>query len=479
MEQALQSKVKSGLRWSFGGRGLKIGFDLLISLLLMRLIDPIYFGWFAMVAVVAGFLEMLRAWGTAASIVQQSEVTHEDVSTLFLFNAFTGFLAGGVLLLGHGVIMLFYGVPTLFFVIVCYALSLALSGCLTIPMAYWLRSFDYGRLFWVELVPGILAGMVALCFALADEPELALCARLLIPSAAALVGVFWVFRKHPLSFNMVCLKRHLQFGWPIAIDELLNYFVRNFDDMLIGYTLGPNALGQYNRAYGLLLFPLRNFSQIIAKAMFPVLGGLQKNKEEIRMIYFKMIRLIASILFPCLFGLYLFARPVVQVLLGEAWGDVISLIEIFALLGIVQSIGTLEGLFFQSLGAAKQQLYVGLLTKPVLVGAMIAGLVISGSAAGLATGYAVASTGVVLYGSGQILQLLQSDYATFFRQLWPPVALCCLIGPISCFVARWASPDGDLFQLLVVGLLGFGGMYLLGFRCLFPDFYKESALLHE
>lgn len=441
----------------------------------MRLIDPTYFGYFAMVAVVAGFLEMLRTWGTAASIVQQPEITHEDVSTLFLFNAFTGSLAGGVLLLGHALIMQFYDTPALFIVILSYAFSLVLSGCLAIPMAYWLRSFDYGRLFWVELVPGFLAGMIALYLAFTGEPELALCARLLIPSAAALVGVFWVFRKQPLLFNMACLKRHLQFGWPIAVDELLNYLVRNFDDMVIGYTLGPNALGQYNRAYSLLLFPLRNFSQIIAKAMFPVLGSLQKNKEEIRMIYFKMIRLIASVLFPGLFGLYLFAEPFVHILLGESWADAISLVEIFALLGIAQSIGTLEGLFFQSLGAAKQQLYVGLLTKPILIAAMVAGLVIFQSAAGLATGYALASVGVVLYGSGQVLQLLQSSYTAFFRQLWPAVVLCCIAGPISYFVADWVSPDGNLFQFLVLGSFGFGGLYLLGFRYLFPDFYKESS----
>ena len=52
----------------------------------------------------------------------------------------------------------------------------------------------------------------------------------------------------------------LAFGGDLTAFSLLNYFTRNFDNILIGRVLGSSALGIYSKGYGLLQLPLSQIS---------------------------------------------------------------------------------------------------------------------------------------------------------------------------------------------------------------------------
>jgi PST family polysaccharide transporter len=58
----------------------------------------------------------------------------------------------------------------------------------------------------------------------------------------------------------------LAFGGNLTAFNLLNYFSRNFDNILIGRVLGC-SLGIYTKAYGLLMLP-------IAQINFPMAAVL-------------------------------------------------------------------------------------------------------------------------------------------------------------------------------------------------------------
>jgi hypothetical protein len=67
--------------------------------------------------------------------------------------------------------------------------------------------------------------------------------------------------------------------------QIVNYFSRNADTMLIGRFLGTEPLGWYNMAYKLMLFPVQNLSTVIGRALLPVLSRTQKEPETLRGIY--------------------------------------------------------------------------------------------------------------------------------------------------------------------------------------------------
>src|SRR4030095_9036685 len=54
--------------------------------------------------------------------------------------------------------------------------------------------------------------------------------------------------------------------------QTVNYFSRNVDTMLIGRFIGAEALGWYNMAYKLMLFPVQNLSTGIGRVVLPTLS---------------------------------------------------------------------------------------------------------------------------------------------------------------------------------------------------------------
>ena len=52
----------------------------------------------------------------------------------------------------------------------------------------------------------------------------------------------------------------LRMGTNLTGFNILNYFTRNFDNVLIGRMLGAGPLGIYSKAYGLLLMPMTQLS---------------------------------------------------------------------------------------------------------------------------------------------------------------------------------------------------------------------------
>jgi len=69
----------------------------------------------------------------------------------------------------------------------------------------------------------------------------------------------------------------LAFGGHLTGFTLLNYFTRNFDNVLIGRVLGPAALGIYAKAYGLLMLPINQVNMPIGAVLLPGLSRLQNN----------------------------------------------------------------------------------------------------------------------------------------------------------------------------------------------------------
>ena len=191
------------------------------------------------------------------------------------------------------------------------------------------------------------------------------------------------------TFSWGAVKDLLGFSTNLLGTQILNYWVRNIDNLLIGRFLGTSALGLYSRAYSIMLYPLVNVSRVISRVMFPALSIIRDEKDRVKNLYLRMTRVIAMITFPLMAGLFVTAEPLVLTLLGDRWTDIIPLLKIFTVLGALQSIGTLNGNLYLSQGRADLQFRVSLFLKANVIFAIVIGL--RWGIIGVATCYAMAS----------------------------------------------------------------------------------------
>ena len=163
-----------------------------------------------------------------------------------------------------------------------------------------------------------------------------------VTSAIVYVVVLWVIApwRPDLSLRWDALRDLSKFSLNLVGFSIFNYWTRNGDNLLIGRYVGSAALGIYARSYTILLVPVWQISGIISNVMFPALSAIQKDVEQVREIYLSSISIISLATFPLTLGLLVVSRSFVFALFGEKWAAMIPILQVFCLLGMIQSIGT-------------------------------------------------------------------------------------------------------------------------------------------
>ena len=89
--------------------------------------------------------------------------------------------------------------------------------------------------------------------------------------------------------------------------NVINYFSRNLDKLLIGKYMSMNSLGYYEKSYRLMMLPLQNITHVISPVMHPVFSNFQDDPLKLALSYEKVIRILAFIGFPIISIIMVFA----------------------------------------------------------------------------------------------------------------------------------------------------------------------------
>ena len=143
-----------------------------------------------------------------------------------------------------------------------------------------------------------------------------------------------------------------------------------------------------------MLLPLGNISRVIAGVMFPSLATIQGDPQRVSGIFLKTIRAVALLAFPVSIGTFVVAEPLILTLYGPKWEGSVELLRILSLLGINQSVGSLNGIIYQSQNATVLQFKWGLVVNSLCVSAILAGLPYG--TRGVAIAYTVTSLAITI-----------------------------------------------------------------------------------
>jgi O-antigen/teichoic acid export membrane protein len=387
---SLAQSAASGAKWSVvsvAGRRLV---TFLTSVVLARLLSPADFGLVAMAAVFVGFLELLRDMGTGTAIVQADRPTDALLSSIFWLNLGFGVVTIALLLSFAPLAAILLRQPQLSAVLRILSISIFFAAVSVVSTSILIRELRFRRLAIVELVGSSVGGMVGIGLALSGYAVWSLvwqslCTAFII-SAGTCLSSSWRPR---ILFDLYSVKSVVGFSANLTGFNVMNYFVRNVDNFLIGRYLGAANLGFYDVAYRVMLSPLQLVSWALGRALFPVYARMRADQERLGAAYLKVTGAIALVAFPMMFGLVGVADPLVVTVLGPTWAPVVPLLLILAPLGALQAIGTNVGYIYQAMGRTDLLLRWGAGTGMILVPAFVIGL--QWGIVGVAACYAVVS----------------------------------------------------------------------------------------
>jgi len=385
----LTRRTAKGIAWTAIAQAVRLGLTFLIVAVLARLLNPKDFGLIAMVAVFTNLFLLLNDLGLSAALVQKSEVEEQQLSSAFWINLIEGVAVTGLFVAAAPLVASFYSKPVLLPIMIVLSVNFTLSSFGIIQFALFSREMDFKTLSIIEMIAAAAAGIIAIIFAVLGFGVWSLVAQSLISTGLTAFLLFFRCEWKPRRFmRWKPVRELLRFGLPLMGFNLINYFSRNTDNLLIGKFLGSTPLGYYDLAYRLLLFPLGNVSMIFGRVMFPALSRIKHDKARVRSAYIRATRLIAVVVFPVMAGAVVLAQPFVRVVFGTKWGPSAFLIEVLSLVAIIQSVGSTVGWIYQSQGRTGVLFKWGIFATAICITGIGVGLI--WGVDGVAVGYAIA-----------------------------------------------------------------------------------------
>jgi polysaccharide transporter, PST family len=206
-----------------------------------------------------------------------------------------------------------------------------LSGCLAQYVAVMQRELRFKTLVVLDLCSALLGAAAAILFASVHPNFWALVVGSLVTQSVWLVLILPVSGWHPgLPHWAPGTGASLRFGSEVASFNVLNFFSRNIDNVLIGKFWGEAPLGYYSRAYNLMLVPLSQVIYPLGQVMTPLLARLQDEPRRYAAVYRSAIGKVLLVCIPIVTVIIACSDWLVLLLLGPRWLPAAPVLRVLA-----------------------------------------------------------------------------------------------------------------------------------------------------
>lgn len=420
---------------------------------LARLLTPQDYGLIGMVAILMSFVGMFQYLGLSTATINWTKLNHQQVSTLFWINLA---LSAGVMLItvaSAPLVAWFYKEPRMFGITVSYAISILITGLYIQHEAILVRQMRFVAIAIIEtasIAIGLAAAIVAAWF---GAGYWALVLNLLVMTLAMVVGTWVACRWRPgLPSRDSGVRSMLSYGGNLTGYNLMSFFARNLDNVLLGRFWGAYQLGVYSRAYQMLLMPMSQINNPLLTVVIPALSRLVDSPARYRSAYLKILEKIAMITMPGVAFMIATSDWLVLFLLGPQWRGAGRIFMLLGLAAIVQPATRSALWLFTTQGRTREMMHWGLIGGGIAIVSIVAGL--PWGAAGVAATYAASdlfiTTPLLFWYAGRRGPVRAGD---FYRTIAAPAcaAVCSLAVLIIC--RPWLGLFGQLFARLSVGFL--------------------------
>jgi PST family polysaccharide transporter len=441
-------------------QGMKFVLALGSTAILARILTPADFGLIAMVMAIIGFIAIFKDLGLSMATIQRADVSHAQVSTLFWINVAVSVLIMFFIAAIAPLLSWYYNEPRVVEITLVLAGTIIFSGLIVQHQALLRRQMRFGLIATIEISTMFLAFVCGIIWALSGLGYWSLVVIPIVREVTMMLGV-WMFCRwrpgRPVPRSGV--KAMVSFGAHLTGFNLLNYFARNLDKILIGRYWGATPLGLYNKAYQMLLLPIQQINNPITSVAVPTLSRLQNEPERYRAYYQRGVFLTVSIGMPVVAFLFVAADKAILTLLGGQWLDSVA---IFRALGPAAFVGTMNMVtawVYLSMGDTKRMLRWGVFGSTAVALAMIGGL-------------RWGPIGVALAFSGTVIILLPFAVQYCFRTstlrlrdlgiaLWRPATASILAGAALFAVTRLYSYSLPVVAGLIIDFVVYSVLYIL------------------
>lgn len=390
----LSTNLKRGFAINFAAKYSNIIIQILITSVLARMLTPKEYGVISVVTIFIVFFNMLGDMGIGPAIIQYKDLNENDISSIFIFTFFISMFLSIVFFIFSYFVAYMYNSNIYISIghLLCFVIILNVL-CI-VPNNLLLRDKQFKIVGISALISNIISGGITIVLAYEGFSYYALVFNSIIQSLINFLVLFY-FSKIKIKakkYSMDPIKKISHFSIYQFLFNFINYFSRNFDNIVIGKYIGINQLGYYDKAYRLMLYPVQNLTFVLTPVLQPVLSDYENDKDVIFDYYKKIVKILA--LMGAFISVFCFfsSKEIILIMFGKQWIGSINTFKILSISIIIQMVLSSSGSIFQATGNTEYLFTTGLISAITMVTLTIVGLIlgrIEYVASALVIGFAV------------------------------------------------------------------------------------------
>ncbi len=447
-------KVASGVVWNL----LAFGFGkltlLLVTSILARLLTKDEIGVVGAAVVAINYLTIIKDLGLGAALIQKRGDVNEAANTVFTINIILGFLLSLLVIPLAPFVGDYYNAPQVTSVLRWLGISFAINAFGAVHVVWLLRDLDYRRKALPEMGNSLVKAVVSIWMALAGFGVWSLVAGQIAGAVASVILVWILLPWRPrLSIDRGIAASLFKFSSSIVGSDVLTVFIDNVDYLIVGRLFGLAALGVYTFAYRLPELLVIGNLWILGTIAFPAFASIQDKPDEMRRGFLGSVRLVELIVTPIALGLIVAADPLVRVVFGQEWLDIIPILRVLAAYAWIYSIGFHVGGIYKAVGRPDILLKLSIFSIVIIVPSLLIGAHFFG-VIGVAYGHLFAVIVRRVISLVVATRFVNVTVAEIFEQVRASLLAGLAMTLLALAVLYLTSDWSPLLQLLCVAIVG-------------------------
>lgn len=457
MTNNIKQQLFSGVFYTAIAKYSGIIISLVVAGILARLLSPDDFGIVAIATVIISFFAIFTDMGLSPAIIQNKTLTQDDLTNIYSFTFWTGIAVALLFFIASWPISAYYDSPILRTLCQLLSINLFFASVNIVPGALFYKNKEFKFIAIRSFVIQITAGTGAVIAALSGA---GLYALLITPIVSSILIYIISFHRYPqhlrMTLGLSSIRKIFSYSVYQFLFNVICYFSRNLDKLLIGKHMGMSDLGYYEKSYRLMMLPLQNITQVVTPVMHPIFSDFQDDKMKLATSYERIIRFLAFIGLPLSVLLFFTAEEVTLIIFGNQWLPSVAVFRILALSVGIQIILSSSGSIFQAAGDTRSLFICGLFSSTLNVAGIVLGIFYFGTLTAIAGCIVTTFTINFVQCYWQMYRVtFRWNLRPFVRQLISPLAVSGLM-VLALIPVQYAMEGMNIFVTIIAkGIISF------------------------
>lgn len=481
-DKGLETKVASGIAWSFLEKILTMVIQMVVSIIVARELMPEDFGVMAIMTFFTSVALAIVDSGFSQALIRKESPSDSDYRTVLYFNLAMSVVLYGVLVAVAYPVAMLYDAPVIWTIAPVLFLVLPINALCVVQTVMFTREFRFALLSKVVFVASLVSGVVAVVMAVMGWGIWALVAqRLLMMGIKALA--FWSIRRWrsdaPLS--LASLRAMAPFSLRLLATDLIASVYNNVAQLFIGKIHNTSMLGYYSQAQKLKDLPVISTVQAVQGVTFPALSQIKDDDTKFSAGYLRISEMLAFVVFPLMLGMVAVAEDMFLLLLGDKWMPTVPYFEILALSGLFYPLGVVSYNVLKS--RSDGAVIVRLEIVKRIIQTLILAVTIPMGVTAVAWGVTAMAAVEWLLNTATAMRYLSCDFGALLRRIMPSMALAIAMYVVVILIApRFAMLHTVLrltLSVVVAAAFYLCGALLFRLHALHEALSLAQGLLHR